>query len=255
MILIKVTSPPLPSPLSPSRVSSPFSSASSPSKSLKVSKPRSSSVGESGLPAANKDRSVETIVSWSNETKLWFVRIMVAMLMILTTLFPREQESSGTGSLLRQQLQGESFLFWIGWKWSLSVAQVLCVRRSTRLRWQRRPCAKIAGGLLLPSACFRSPSSWWWGLSLSDYCAFHYQVHVGCHEDHLVSKTKKYETMTKCNFQVCRKSDEILCTICGKELSCKCLLNVSSDRSCDEEHNYIIAMIVLMIMMIIVSFF
>jgi len=46
---------------------------SSPSKSLKVSKPRSSSVGESGLPAANKDR---------------------------------EQESSGTGSLLRQQLQG-----------------------------------------------------------------------------------------------------------------------------------------------------
>lgn len=85
--------------------------------------------------------------------------------------------------------------------------------------------------------------------------AFHYQVHVGCHEDHLVSKTKKYQTMTKCNFQVCRKSDEILCTICGKELSCKCLLNVSSDRSCDEEHNYIIAMIVLMIMMIIVSFF
>ena len=59
---------------------------------------------------------------------------------------------------------------------------------------------------------------------------FHYQVHVGCHEDHLVSKTKKYQTMTKCNFQVCRKSDEILCTICGKELSCKCLLNVSSDR-------------------------
>ena len=30
--------------------------------------------------------------------------------------------------------------------------------------------------------------------------------------------------------QVCRKSDEVLCPICGKELSCKCLLNVSSNQ-------------------------
>ena len=28
---------------------------------------------------------------------------------------------------------------------------------------------------------------------------------------------------------VCRKTDEVLCTVCGQELTCKCLLNVCHD--------------------------
>ena len=39
------------------------------------------------------------------------------------------------------------------------------------------------------------------------------------------------EITKKCNFQVCRKSDEVLCTICGQELTCKCLLNVCPDHT------------------------
>ena len=36
------------------------------------------------------------------------------------------------------------------------------------------------------------------------------------------------------NFKVCQKSAEVLCTICGQELTCKCLLNVCHDDHDDE---------------------
>ena len=39
----------------------------------------------------------------------------------------------------------------------------------------------------------------------------------------------------KVDFQVCRKSDEVLCTICGQELTCKCLLNVSPRHDADND--------------------
>ena len=156
----------------------------------------------------------------------------MAMLMILTTLFSREQESSGTGSLLRQQLQGESFLFWMEMMIIERCPGTLCAAKyKTALTAETlcKDCGRpfttkclLQGTIILMMMIIF--------VRLLGIGAFHYQVHVGCHEDHLVSKTKKYQTMTKCNFQVCRKSDEILCTICGKELSCKCLLNVSSDR-------------------------
>ena len=43
----------------------------------------------------------------------------------------------------------------------------------------------------------------------------------------------------KVDFQVCRKSDEVLCTICGQELTCKCLLNVCPDHTHSDDDIYI----------------